>query len=80
MILKRSTKIDGNIAPEVYNLLQNLPDDVIHNQDYGKGHPSAIYHESLSRIIKAFSKVLDLYEKHDILNDFPTSDFLELFR
>lgn len=78
MIIKRSINYDGNIAPEVYNLLNHLPDETLHNIDYRKGHPLAIYNESLSRISKSFTKVLDLYEKHDSFNEFPTSDFLEL--
>ncbi len=78
MIIKRSINCDGNVAPEVYNLLHHLLDDTLHNMDYRKGHPLAIYNESLSRIIKAFTKVLDLHEKHDSFSEFPTSDFLEL--
>ena len=78
MIIKRSFNYDGNVAPEVYNLLNHLPDETLHNLDYGKGHPLAIYNESVSRIIKAFNKVLNIYEKRDIFNEFPTSDFIEL--
>ncbi|WP_048190679.1 hypothetical protein [Methanobacterium sp. SMA-27] len=78
MKIKRSMEYDGNIAPEVYNLLHHLPDEVLHNHDYGKGHPLAIYNESLNRIGKAFSKVLDLYEKHNSYNEFSTENHLKL--
>ncbi len=78
MIIKRGMNRDGNIAPEVYNLLINLPDEVLHNLKYGKGHPLAIYNSSINRIMKAFSKVLDIYEKNISLNQFPKKEFLEL--
>lgn len=78
MILKRSIIHDGNIAPDVYNLLKCLPDEYLHNLEYGKAHPLAIYNESLNRIIKAFSKVLDIYLKHNYFEEFEDDDFLEL--
>jgi len=69
---------DGNIAPEVYNLLNHLPSEVLHNVEYRKAHPLAIYHESINRILKSFSKILDIYEKNILLNRFPNSEFEEL--
>ena len=58
LIIKRSIESDGNIKPEVYNLLNNLPEEVLHHKSYGLLHPLGIYNRSLSRITDAFSDVL----------------------
>jgi len=42
MIIKRSIEFDGNIKPEVYNLLNNLPKEVLHHVSYGYAHPLGI--------------------------------------
>lgn len=59
MIIKRSIKNDGNIYPEAYNLLNNLPDEVLLHKLYGNLHPLGIYNRSLSRISKNFLEVLN---------------------
>jgi hypothetical protein len=59
LIIKRSIKNDGNIKPEAYNLLNNLPDEVLFHKLYGSIHPLGIYNRSLSRISKNFLDVLN---------------------
>lgn len=79
MLIKRSIKCNGNIGPEVYDLLHNLPDEKLSYKDFRKGHPIAIYNTSLERIMKAFSGVLDVYEKiTENTCEIPTSNFLSL--
>lgn len=52
MIIKRSIEIDGNIMPEAYNLLNNLPEEGLQYKSYNSLHPLGIYNRSLSRIKK----------------------------
>lgn len=79
MLIKRSIECNGNIGPEVYDLLHNLPDEKLSCRDFKKGHPLAIYNTSLARIMNAFSGVLDEYEKiEESSSEIPTSQFLNL--
>jgi hypothetical protein len=59
MIIKRSIHKDGNILPEAYNYLVNLPDKSSHHLEYGEFHPLDIYNSSIGRIIKAFSTLIN---------------------
>lgn len=58
MIIKRSIEHDGNIMPEVYNLLNNLPKEVLHHTSYGYAHPLGIYNKSLTQVFNGFLGVL----------------------
>ena len=66
MIIKRSIRKDGNILPEAYNLLNNLPEKALNYLEHNELHPVDIYSSSLGRIIKSF---LRLKENLIILND-----------
>lgn len=55
--------------PEVYNLLNNLPDEVIHHISYGNLHPLGIYNRSLSKVSNGFLEVLNELEEYEQKND-----------
>lgn len=55
--------MDGNIKPEVYNLLNNLPNEVLHHSEYGYLHPLGIYNRSLLRVSNGFIAVLNETKK-----------------
>lgn len=59
MIIKRSIEKDGNIKPEAYSLLNNLPNEVLLHKLYGDLHPLGLYNRSLSRVSNSFLEVLN---------------------
>jgi len=88
MIIKRRIETEGNLKPEVYNLLNNLPYEVLHHKRYGYLHPLGIYNRSLSRIFHNFNRVLtqisEVYkeiqsiEPHNLdISDFNSGTLLE---
>jgi hypothetical protein len=81
LIIERSVENDGNIKPEIYNLLKNLPEEVLHHRSYGYLHPLGIYNRSLSRVTKAFCNVITELKKlkKDIgLLDVHSKEFVKL--
>lgn len=56
-IIKRSLQKDGNILPEAYNILSNLPEKTLNYSEYSDLPPLDIYEVSLGRIIKSFLKL-----------------------
>lgn len=71
----RSTQKTGNIAPECYDILSDLPEKALNFYKFPERHPLGIYNYSISRIMNAFSFVINqivLIEK-DQLN-FKLSD------
>ena len=75
LIIKRSIKQDGNIKPEVYNLLNHLPEDVLHYNSYGYIHPLGIYNRSFAPLINGFVEVLgELNKVSEEIKDFKVND------
>lgn len=66
MIIKRSIEKEGNIMPEAYNLLNNLPEEALQYKSYNYLHPIGIYNKSLSRIKDAFLDVINQLEQVEI--------------
>lgn len=58
MKIERKTYEDGNLYPEVFNYLKNLPDSILFHPDHTEYHPFSIYNRSIDRIVKAFRSVL----------------------
>jgi hypothetical protein len=53
-------KDDGNLYPEVYNLLRELPNEALNFSLHKERHPLAIYNRSLIRLQKSFFNILDI--------------------
>ena len=58
MIIKRNVIKDGNIKPEAYNLLNNLPVEGLYHKSYNYLHPLGIYNRSITSIFNGFKDVL----------------------
>jgi hypothetical protein len=63
MKIERKTYKDGNLYPEVFNYLKNLPDSILFHSDHTEYHPFSIYNRSIDRIVKAFRSVLNELEQ-----------------
>jgi|GEM_PF-3905426 len=59
MKIERKTYRDGNLYPEVFNYLKELPDTILFHSQYTERHPFSIYNLSMQRITKAFKSVLN---------------------
>jgi hypothetical protein len=59
MKIERNTYRDGNLYPEVFNYLRELPESILFHSDYTERHPFSIYNLSIQRIMKAFRAVLN---------------------
>lgn len=69
LIIQRSDEDHGNVKPEAYNLLNSLPDEVLHHISYGYLHPLGIYNRSLSKVSNGFLEVLKELEEYEQKND-----------
>jgi hypothetical protein len=59
MKIERKTYRDGNLCPEVFNYLKELPDNILFHSTYTERHPLSIYNLSIQRIVKAFKSILN---------------------
>lgn len=59
MKIVRNVQENGNIAPECYDILFNLPEVSLTFYKFPERHPLGIYNYSLSRIFNSFSFVLN---------------------
>lgn len=69
MKIVRNTEKTGNIEPECYDILFNLPEVSLNFYRFPERHPLGIYNYSLSRILNSFSFVINqiaLIEKEQL--------------
>jgi hypothetical protein len=62
LIIKRTEKKNGNIAPKAYDILYNLPEMSLDYYKFPERHPMGIYNYSLSRILKSFIYIIKQIE------------------
>lgn len=62
MIITRTVKKNGNIAPKSYDILNNLPKKSLDYNKFPERHPLGIYNYSLARILKSFLYVINQIE------------------
>ncbi|MEK4244266.1 hypothetical protein MKZ20_02855 [Psychrobacillus sp. FSL K6-2684] len=55
----------GNYNTDLYNLLNNIPDNILYNQEHRLRPPLGIYSVSTIRVFNAFEKVLALLKNKD---------------
>lgn len=64
MHIKREKIIHGNFNTELYNLLNNLPEEkILYQNEHNLRHPLGIYAVSTSRVFKAFNSLVNILKE-----------------
>lgn len=63
MHICRDIKVDGNYNTGLYNLLVDLPRNIIFHNEHELREPLGIYTVSISRVFRAFIKLLEEFNK-----------------
>ncbi len=58
----RDIKVDGNYNTELYNILVDLPRNIIFHNEHELREPLGIYNVSISRVFRAFIKLLEEFD------------------
>ena len=53
----------GNAFPKVYNLLKQIPDNILQNNDFNLRHPLGLYNVSIGKIISKMESILNEYNQ-----------------
>lgn len=72
MHIIRNKKVHGNLNTELYDVVKNLPDHILHHSEHTLRHPDGIYSVSTKRVFDAFEGFVSLLEdfqtKHESLS------------
>jgi hypothetical protein len=64
MNIIRDVSLNGNINTELFNMLKSIPENILYHNQHQLRHPLAIYNVSISRVHKAFEKLIHVYNNN----------------
>ncbi|TPV39565.1 hypothetical protein [Bacillus dicomae] len=62
MHIIRNKEVHGNLNTELYDVIKNLPDHILHHSEHTLRHPSGVYSVSTKRVFDAFEGFVSLLE------------------
>lgn len=65
MDVKRSLNVHGNYNTELYNVIKNIPKDILYHNQHDLREPLGIYYISSSRVFSSFEKILEVLNNRD---------------
>lgn len=72
IIIERDINIHGNLNTELFNILSDIPDNILFYQEHNLRHPLGIYNVSTKRVINAlnnFEELLTSFQSDQDFND-----------